>query len=128
MKTFIFVFILSLNCWATMMQALPTEQRSYTREEAFDITSGAILQHPDIQPILRATENWGWRTVEYIGLDSETVRTLATVGAPIIHRKISTKGLKYKWEPIKNFSIRPDIEYYVPTKDFKSYLNLAWGF
>lgn len=122
------VSILIFPVYTFGFQNIDPNTRSYTPEEAFSITTGAILQRPDIQLIMRHSEDWGWRQVEYMGLNPDLVRITATLAAPLVYRKVSTKGLHFHWEPLKALTIRPDYEYYMDSFAYNATLNIAWEF
>lgn len=124
---FVFLAVLLMPA-VTFGQEDPRTYRPYSYEEAFNITTGALLKNPNISILVKNSEHWGWKPVRAIGLNEDYVRTGATVIAPIVYGKFSTRGMHFHWEPKKNFLIRPDVEYYFWKPEFNSQLNLTWRF
>lgn len=104
------------------------DQRKYNQDEAFNITTDAAMKVPEIKSLVKRTEDWTWKRVESIGLSKDICRTTATIAAPIIAGKISTRGLHIHWEPWKNVQLRPDVDYYFKTKDYGIAFAVNWRF
>lgn len=125
------VFISLFGPFAAQAQVLTQnvrETRPYSQDEAFDITTKALLQEESVKSLLKNSEQIVWKQLNYVGLNEHIVRPIATVAAPLIAGKISTKGLHFKWEPEKNFRIRPDVDYYLESGQYAYNLNLNWEF
>lgn len=106
----------------------PRDNRSYSKDEAYDITTKALLQEPSVKSLVKNSEQIVWRQLNYVGLSEKIVRPVATVAAPLIAGKISTKGLHFHWEPIRDVEIRPDVDYYMRNGEYSYNLNLNWEF
>lgn len=104
------------------------DTRPYSQDEAFDITIKALLQEPSVKSLVKNSEQIVWRHLNYVGLNEKIVRPIATVAAPIIAGKISTKGLHFHWEPVRDVEIRPDVDYYLNSGQYAYNLNLHWEF
>lgn len=104
------------------------EYQSYSQEDAFNITTGAILKNPSVVSLLKNSEKWGWEQVRSIGVNEDYVRTTASFAAPFVYRKLSTRGFYMKWEPLKDVSVRPDLDYYFDTKVYNFSTSVLWRF
>lgn len=121
--------LLSTSAWAREDYAEAESRRtyrSYSDEEAFTITTGALLKNPAVATLLKNSENWGWNQVKSVGLNEEYVRVTATVAAPLVYKKISTQGIHMHWEPIKDVRIRPDFEYYFDSQHTSANITIVW--
>lgn len=104
------------------------EKMHYTIDETFNISTGALLKHPKVEAFVKTSESWAWRQVGRLGLGEDAVRVTATVIAPLIVGKYSTRGLHFHWEPVKELTMRPDIDYYPSTGVTTYSYSLHWRF
>jgi hypothetical protein len=73
-------------------------------------------------------EAWGWKQMNYIGLTERIVNPVVLVATPIIQQKVSTKAIHFHWEPAKDLTLRPDVEYNFVDKTTNSTFTLNWRF
>lgn len=84
----------------------------YTQDEMVNITSEALQKREDVKLLTQNFESWGWRQVNSIGVSQKDATTAAVLIIPVFQQKISTRGVNFHWEPEKNLTLRPDIDYY----------------
>jgi hypothetical protein len=100
----------------------------YSNDEALDVTTKAILKQEDVKLLLKNSESWIWRRVDNMGMNRDFVRTGFILAAPLVSRKISTKGF-HSYIPLsKDIVVRPDIDYYLDSSIFSYSLALKWRF
>lgn len=102
--------------------------RTYSKDEAYDITTKALLQEPSVKTLVKNSEQIVWKQLNYVGLTEKIVRPVATVAAPLLIGKVSTKGLHFHWEPWRDVELRPDVDYYMYSGNYSYNLNLNWEF
>lgn len=126
---FFVIFILSGGqAFAQVPQEDRRSYRPYTQDEAFSITTGAMLKNPSIGVLIKNSERWGWDQIKSIGLNEDYVRTGASIAAPFIYRKFSTRSFHMRWDPWKDITVRPDVDYYFDSRDYNCSLSLIWRF
>ncbi len=107
------------------------DQRSYqtySTEDMFNIVTGALLKRDDVKLLLKNSEDWGLRQIHSIGIDEKYVEPVVLGAAPLIFHKVSTKSLHFHWEPVKDLTLRPDVEYYLDSKEFNALFTIGWKF
>lgn len=127
MKAWLLIVIFPILLSAEEYDRGRTQVR-YSDEEAVNITTGAVLKHPEVKLLLKNSESWAWRQMNYLGLDEKAVRIAATIAGPLVSRKYTTRPLYMHWEPYPGLTMRPDVDY-VPTNN-ETYWSFAlnWSF
>jgi hypothetical protein len=94
----------------------------------FNITVEAAQKRPDVALLLKNTENWFWKNCKSIGLEQAYVVPVASVAAPLIAHKISTRTIHMDWRPYKDLTLRPDFDYYFNTGETRYAFTVTWRF
>lgn len=113
-------------CFAESLSDRPYQ--AYSNEEMFNITSGAILQREDAKLFMKNFENWGWEQARYLGLSEKYLNPIIVAMSPLIYHKFSTRGIQYHWEPLKNLTLRPDLEYHLDSSEVTTTFSAGWKF
>ena len=100
----------------------------YSRDEMYNITAEAAQKRPDVALLLKNFENIFWKNMKHVGLDQNIVVPIASVAAPLIAHKISTRSIHIDWKPAKNLTVRPDVDYYFMTGEQRYALTFTWRF
>lgn len=100
----------------------------YSVDDAFNITTEAVMKLEQVKLLMKNSEEWAWKEMRYIGLKEEVVNPVATIVAPIVFRKISTRGLHFHWEPVKDLTLRPDVDYHLDSTEFEGAFVMNWSF
>lgn len=105
-----------------------TQTHIYTTEEATNTTLEALAKRPDVILTMKNFENWFWNRSCRYGLTPELGAILAAAALPLISHKLSTRSMHMHWEPIKDLTLRPDIDYYYSTGTYNFAFTTIWRF
>jgi hypothetical protein len=106
----------------------PLGSHVYSQDEMFNITAQAAAKRQDVALLLQNSEKWFWKETHEVGLEKDILVPIASVAAPIVSRKFSTRGLHMEWGPAKNLTLRPDLDYYFDTTELKLAFTATWRF
>ncbi len=104
------------------------DYHTYSDEEIYNITSSAVLERQDIKLLTKNAETWGLRQLHSVGINEAYAEPVVLVLAPLAFKKVSSKGIHFHWEPIKNMTFRPDVEYYLDSHESSYTFNVNMEF
>jgi hypothetical protein len=107
---------LSVSCtnrvWAENGIILDPPTHQYTRNEMTNITLQAVTKRDDVRLLMKNSENLVTYTCNKYGIDQRLFIPVGTIGTAWVTRKITTRGIHMYYSPIKDLTIRPDVDYY----------------
>jgi len=65
---------------------------------------------------------------DVVGIQREQIVTAVVISTGLTQGKVGTQGIKYRFKPINDVIIRPDLMYDWRGRELSSTLNLKWEF
>lgn len=110
------------------MVAMAQEHGPYSASEAYNITSAALLKREDVKLLTKNAENWAIRQAGSIGLSPEFVSPFVMVLGPLAAGKVSLQDTNIRWEPKKDLTVKPKVDYYLNNSQWSSGILFNWNF